>query len=104
MNPTIEQIPSTDEKIDRLLLLEDKIDAILELEMQARSRARWGIFWKIFFIFILFILPMYFSYQFLASVDIPSMIESFKAISDKSSSINTNTPLDINSLLKLLDK
>jgi hypothetical protein len=107
LNQPTEQIPSLDEKIDRLLLIEDKIDAVLELQIQAQSRARWGMFWKFFWIFILFILPMYFSYKFMSSLDISSMkdaLESLKAILGKSSSVNTNTSLDMNSLLELLDK
>jgi len=53
--------------------LEQKVDLMLELLRKQEDRAKRAVFWKFLWIFLLIILPMYFSYKMLSGIDFGSM-------------------------------
>lgn len=58
--------------------LEEKVDKILVLLQHQERRARRAAWWKFFWIIVLVILPMYFSYTMLKSLDISGIMSGAK--------------------------
>jgi hypothetical protein len=62
--------------------LEHKMDRVIELLEDQKRRAKWAIFWKLFWIFVLVIFPMYLSYKFFANFDLKGLSDGLKAINN----------------------
>lgn len=64
----------------RMFQLEQKMDKVINLLEDQKRRAKWAIFWKLFWVFILVILPMYLSFKFMSNINLGDFGDGLKAI------------------------
>jgi len=84
--------PTLEEKITGLLssvlTMETKLTRITRILEKQEKRRKWAVLWKLFWFFVFFVIPLYFSYKAISSLNLGGLSEVFNSFSEIKNNLN----------------